>query len=561
MNRSENIQRLRQETFDLCIIGGGASGAGCALDAALRGLKVALVEKNDFASGTSSKSTKLIHGGVRYLEQAFKHLDFAQIRQVRHGLEERHILLQNAPHLAHPLSIVTPVGTWWESIYYGIGLRLYDWFASGKDHLPKSRRLSKAETLRRIPGLHENIYGAVQYYDGQLDDARYCLALVQSAAAAGAVVANHLEITGFQKNSAGTLTAANCRDLYLPGENCPDRELEFPIRASLFLNCTGPYADHIRRLANPAVEPRIRPSKGVHVMLPFDVLGSEDALLIPKTRDGRLVFAIPFESELLLGTTDEDYTHGDLEPVMEAREVEYLLETLQPFLKEKLNPSSIKAGFGGLRPLVSAAPRTPGQSKTKSLLRDHEVEHEPVSQLLSLLGGKWTTYRLMAKDAVDQVCLLLRMKRECRTESHLLHGGNGWTSDFWKKIKEKYGFNSDISQHLALKYGTFADVPAKLAIRHAELGERILPGFPFLKAEIVYAVRAEMACSIRDFLARRIRLEMTDWQAATEAAPVVARVMGQELGWTEYRMLEESDAYTALLAEFRKQADGNHVHG
>ena len=561
MNRSENIQRLRQETFDLCIIGGGASGAGCALDAALRGLKVALVEKNDFAAGTSSKSTKLIHGGVRYLEQAFKHLDFAQLRQVRHGLEERHIVLQNAPHLAHPLSIVTPVGTWWESVYYGIGLRLYDWFASGKDHLPKSRRLSKTETLRRIPGLHENIYGAVQYFDGQLDDARYCLALVQSAAAAGAVVANHLEITGFQKNSAGALTAANSRDLYLPGENCPGREFQFPIRATLFLNCTGPHADHIRLLANPAAEPRIRPSKGVHVVLPLEVLGSAEALLIPKTRDGRLVFAIPFEGKLLLGTTDEDYPHKEIEPLLEAREVEYLLETLQPFLKEKINPIVIKAGFGGLRPLVSAAPRTPGQSKTKSLLRDHEVEHEPVSQLLSLLGGKWTTYRLMAKDAVDQVCHLLGMKRECRTESHLLHGGKDWTSDFWKKIKEKYGFNSDISQHLAQKYGTFAEVPAELAIRHAESGERILPGFPFLKAEIVYAARAEMACTIRDFLARRIRLEMSDWQASIEAAPVVAQIMGQELGWTEQRMQQESDAYKTLLEGFRMQANGNHAAG
>lgn len=314
-------------------------------------------------------------------------------------------------------------------------------------------------------------------------------------------------------------------------------------------------------LANPAAEPRIRPSKGVHVVLPLEVLGSAEALLIPKTRDGRLVFAIPFEGNLLLGTTDEDYRQLEIEPVLEAREVEYLLETLQPFLKEKVNPASIKAGFGGLRPLVSAAHRASGKSKTKSLLRDHEVEHEPVSQLLSLLGGKWTTYRLMARDAVDQVCLLLEVKQECRTESHLLHGGKDWAADFWKKIKEKYGFNSDISQHLAQKYGTFAVVPANIAKENMAFAERLLPEFPFLKAEIVYAVRAEMACSIRDFMARRIRLEMSDWQAAEQAAPVVAQIMGNELGWTEQRIEQELEAYKALLEGFRKQADGNHVPG
>ena len=575
MNREANLQRLQNEEFDLCIIGGGASGAGCALDAALRGLKVALIEKTDFAAETSSKSTKLIHGGVRYLEQAFKKLDFAQLRQVRHGLQERHIILKNAPHLARPLALITPVFHWWERLYFSIGLALYGWFASGKDNLPKSRRLSKAETLRRIPGLTEKIHSAVQYYDGQLDDARYCLALVQSAAVAGAVVANHLEVVDFQKNEAGQLLAAKVNDTI--------HRSAFSVHSKLFLNCAGPFADKVRLLANPALASRIRPSKGVHLVLPHATLGSDEALLIPKTKDGRVVFAIPFEGEVLLGTTDDDFQDIEQEPVLEAPEVDFLLETLQPFLKEPIEKSHLKAGFGGLRPLVAppfpplGGERSPSQAfsmrrkssallppsggqggATSALLRDHEVEHDPVSNLLSLLGGKWTTYRLMAKDAVDAVCNNLGIRAACRTETHTLVGGKGWDGDFWKKINAKYGFDPDISQHLALKYGVLARVPADLATAHPALAERILPGFPYLKAEVVYAVREEMACTIRDFLARRIRLEITDWQAAAKAAPVVAAIMGNALGWTVEQQQNEWTGYTALLEQFKAQANGNH---
>jgi glycerol-3-phosphate dehydrogenase len=545
VNRSENIQRLQNEEFDLCVIGGGASGAGCALDAALRGLKVALVEKTDFAAETSSKSTKLVHGGVRYLEQAFKNFDFAQLRQVRHGLNERHIVLQNAPHLAQPLALVTPVFSWWEKLYFSIGLTFYDWFASGKDNLPKSRRLSKAATLRRMPGLTRKIHSAVLYYDGQLDDARYCLALAQTAAEAGAIVVNHSEVIDFQKNEDGKLVAALIRDNI--------HHSSFIVRAKLFLNCTGPFSDQIRLLANPELSPRIRPSKGVHVVLPHSTLGSDDALLIPKTKDGRVVFAIPFEGELLLGTTDDDYSDLAKEPVLEAEESDFLLETLQPFLKEKIDKEQVKSGFGGLRPLITATNR-----QTKSLVRDHEVEHDPASNLLSLLGGKWTTYRLMAKDAVDAACDLLGVSAECRTETRRLFGAEGWDSDFWKKIQADYGLEADISQHLAQKYGTQARRVTEIAKQSRALSERLLPGFPYLKAEVVYAVREEMACTARDFLARRIRLEITDWQAAAKAAPIVANLMGTALGWTEKQCEAEGAAYQKLVENFKKQADENH---
>ena len=558
MNRAENLRRLQSEQFDLCIIGGGASGAGCALDAVLRGLKVALVEKADFAAGTSSKSTKLVHGGVRYLEQAFKNFDFAQLRQLRHGLEERHTVLRNAPHLAQPLALVTPVFNWWESLYFSIGLKLYDWFAAGKGNLPKSRRLSKSETLRRMPGLTNKIHSAVLYYDGQLDDARYCLALIQSAAAAGAVVANHLEVVDFEKDKAGKLTGATVKNRVDNSSLITDPS-SFIIRSKLFLNCTGPHADHIRLLANPELTPRLRPSKGVHVVLPHATLGSDDALLIPKTRDGRVVFAIPFEGQLLLGTTDDDYSDLEKEPVLEADEVDFLLETLQPFLKEKIDNKLIKAGFGGLRPLITSSnQRIPKSTnnQTKSLVRDHETEHDPASNLLSLLGGKWTTYRLMAKDAVDAVCDLLGNSVECSTASQRLAGAEGWYPDFWKKMLEAYGLETDIAQHLAQKYGSCAVFPAGLASERPELSGRLLQGFHFLKAEVIYAVREEMACTLRDFLARRIRLEITDWKAAEAAAPEVARLMGIELGWSPERQQQATTEYVTLIQSFRHRAAG-----
>lgn len=559
MNRAENISRLRKEEFDLCIIGGGASGAGCALDAALRGLKVALIEKTDFAAETSSRSTKLVHGGVRYLEQAFKNLDFAQLRQVRHGLEERRIVLQNAPQLAQPLGLVTPVFNWWEGLYISIGLKLYDWFSSRRTksqgqqanvEFPPSRWLNKQEALQMMPGLSPNTHSAVLYYDGQMDDARYCLALVQSASEAGAVVANHLEIIEFRKNNQGQLLAAIVK-------NQVENSQTFELKARQFLNCTGPFADSVRQLANPGLPSRIRASKGVHLVLPKSVLNSDKAMLIPKTRDGRMVFALPFEGSLLLGTTDEPYFDQEKEPVLEAEEVRFLLETFQPFVSEKIGPEQVKAGFGGIRPLL----QSPNQQitissnhQTKSLLRDHEVERDPISGLISLLGGKWTTYRLMARDALDAVCRELEISTACQTENKALVGATGFEKDLWKKLRTQYGFDEDICQHLTSKYGGRAHLPAALADENAELSERILPNFPFLKAEIVYAVREEMAFTIRDFLARRIRLECLDWEAAKLAAPVVAKWMGTALSWSQMEQTARTEEYVTLLDSFLQRS-------
>lgn len=545
MNRNESIRRLKHEYFDLCIIGGGASGAGCALDAALRGLKVALIDQNDFAAETSSKSTKLVHGGVRYLEQAFKKLDFAQLRQVRHGLEERHIILANAPHLARPLGLITPVFSWWEGLYFRIGMKLYDWFASGKDHLPGSRWLSKKEALQRMPGLSRHIHSAVLYYDGQLDDARYCLALAHSAYEQDASVANYLKVVDFQKDTHQKIEAAQVSDT-LNGDS-------FLIRAKLFVNCTGVSADQIRRLANPGRGLRIRPSKGVHAVLPAGVLNSNDAMLIPKTKDGRVVFAVPFEGVLLLGTTDEAYPYPEQEPVLESAEIDFLLETLQPFLAVKVDKKDISAGFGGLRPLLAPDTYHSNGAITKTMLRDHEVEHDSISGLLSLLGGKWTTYRLMAKDTIDTACNLLGVDVPCRSETHRLVGAAGWSDQLASELQSTFGLDYDICLHLSQKYGARAHQVAHLTHEKPEWRDRILPQYPFLKAEVVYAVREEMACTLRDFLARRIRLEISNWQQTLVATPVVAQLMGQELGWSVLEMQRQTDDYTALLEFFRSK--------
>jgi glycerol-3-phosphate dehydrogenase len=546
MNRNSNLTRLQSEEFDLCIIGGGVSGAGCALDAALRGLKVALIEKDDFASETSSKSTKLIHGGVRYLEQAFKNLDFKQLKQVRHGLEERHTVLKNAPHLARPLALMTPVFSWFEGMYFTIGLKIYGFFAKN-DALPKSRWLSKKETFERIPTLAKNVHSAVMYYDGQLDDARYCLAIAHSAEEAGAAIANHTQVIDFEHNKDKKITSVKVKDLI--------GNTVFVIKAKVFINCTGATADHIRLMANPDLKHRIRPSKGVHLILPREVFDIDSALMIPKTRDGRLIFVIPFEGEIMVGTTDDDYQNLDEEPILNEKEIDFILETLEPYMAKKVEKHQVKSGFGGLRPLIVADER----ASTKSLVRDHEVEIDKQSQLISLLGGKWTTYRLMAKDTIDDAEQILMAHpdyvgrggiSDCTTDDHILVGGVAYTAGTYLELKNKFDLEEDIAKHLANKYGTRAVKLAFLIKTNPELGERLAPQYPHIKAEVVYTAQHEMACTVRDFMARRTRLEIMDWQLAHDLTPTVARLLGETLGWSDAVINSESTNYRVLLDKF-----------
>ena len=539
MNRKKNWERLRNETFDVCIIGAGASGAGAALDAALRGYRVALIDQGDFAGETSSRSTKLIHGGVRYLEQAIKKLDLAQLKQVRHGLAERRTVIRNAPHLAHPLAILTPVFSWFEGMYMTIGLTLYD-FISGHDSFPKGSWLTKAQALDKSPRLTRQMHSAVLYYDGQFNDARYALALAHSANEAGAAVINYVALTKFS-HEGKRIKTATVRD-QLTGET-------IEVKATVFLNCTGPYSDAVRLLANPVLDRRIRPSKGVHIVLPRETLASDYAILIPKTDDGRVVFAIPFGDKVFVGTTDNDYSDLKHEPVLEPSEVDYLLETLQPYLDKTPDRADVQAGFGGIRPLIVSS-----RADTKTLLRDHEVEHDDASGLLSLLGGKWTTYRVMAQDAIDRVAELLDKPVRSTTDTHYLVGGENYRFEDWQTLQKKYDLPADVSQHLMRTYGNRADYVAKLAQQNSTLAEKLTDSQPFIQAEVVYQVREEMAVTLRDVLARRWRLELSDWQLTAQLAPQVADLMATELGWSDTYQIEQIQGYQSLLASFTKQA-------
>ena len=525
----------------MCIIGAGASGAGAALDAALRGYRVALIDRGDFAGETSSRSTKLIHGGVRYLEQAIKKLDLAQLRQVRHGLAERRTVLRNAPHLAHPLALLTPVFSAFEGLYMSIGLSLYGLFAR-HDAIPKGSWLNKIDALKRIPTLTPNMHSAVLYYDGQLNDARYALALAHSADEAGAVVVNYTTLTSFGHDESGKLTTATVRD-ELTGKSTQ-------IRATVFLNCTGPYADAVRLLANPTLDSRIRPSKGVHIVLPRETLDSDTAILIPKTSDGRVVFAIPFGDSVFVGTTDTDYSDLKHEPVLKTDEVDYLLETLQPYLAKTPSRADVRAGFGGIRPLIVS-----GRADTKTLLRDHEVEIDTASGLLSLLGGKWTTYRLMAQDAIDRVGEILRKPVPSKTETHYLIGGESYNFAEWQNLQHRYNLPADVCQHLMKTYGTRADHVAQLTQQQPDLANRLAGTRPVIGAEVIYQVREEMAVTVRDVLARRWRVELSDWQLTAQLTQPVADLMGAELNWTDTHNAQQVEAYRSLLASFAEQAD------
>jgi glycerol-3-phosphate dehydrogenase len=543
MNRLIVQQQLQDTLFDICIIGGGATGAGCALDAALRGLKVALIERSDFAAATSSKSTKLVHGGVRYLEQAFKKLDWEQFQMVRKALKERSTVLRNAPHLAQPLALLTPCSSGIDTLYYGTGLKIYDWIA-GDNNLLASDWLSKEDALGMIPQLKaSDLHSAVLYYDGQLDDARYGLALVKSAQEAGAVVLNHAQINNFSKNPDGRLQAATVQD-QLSGE-------AFLLRAKVFVNATGPFADHIRTMANPEVSPRMRVSKGVHVVLPGHIMPTKAAILVPKTDDGRVIFIIPWQGQLLVGTTDTEDTLSEAEPLLLSEEVDYLLEYVNRYLAQPVSRSDVRSGFSGLRPLLQASP----DADTKQLVRDHEVEINASSGLVSIMGGKWTTYRLMAKDTIDECYPLLGQPlTPCQSEQHLLYGAEGYTPELWEKIVERYPFSEATAKHLCQKYGGMAIKVAELALRQPQWAERLHPDFPIVGAEVAFVVQHEMAFTIRDVLARRIGLELWDWQVASQTAPVVAAIMAELLGWSQTVVEQQTEAYQQLIEYFRKKA-------
>jgi glycerol-3-phosphate dehydrogenase len=535
MNRLKNLNQLETESFDICIIGGGATGAGCALDAALRGLKVILIEKNDFGGATSSRSTKLFHGGVRYLEQAVKKLDIEQFRMVNKALHERRTLIKNAPHLAQPLALMTPCYSWFEGMYYNIGLKIYD-FLAGKTNLAPSEWLSKEAALARVPQLKsENLRSAVLYYDGQFDDARYALALAKTASEKAAVVLNHVEALHFQQNTEGVLESLTVRDGL--------KNQEMTIRAKVFINATGPFSDSIRRMANPESGQRMRVSKGVHVVLPRDVMGGDTAILIPKTDDGRVIFMIPWQRRVLVGTTDDACELTEKDVAIEGKDVDYLLEYVNRYFSKSVTKTQVRSGFGGLRPLLQADPR----AESKNVVRDHEVEICKTSGLISIMGGKWTTYRLMAKDTIDKTEEILRGSvSACKTDAQLLVGAEGWAHEAFKLMARRYAVPEYVTRRLNRRYGTEAHKVLSLCWKDTTLRQAILPGSPMLKCEVVHACVEEMAGTLRDVCALRLGLELTDWEQTLEALEAIALVM-QEVLWFSS---EERDK---MVKEYREE--------
>jgi glycerol-3-phosphate dehydrogenase len=519
-SRVEELKNISGQQFDLCVIGGGATGSACALDARLRGIRTVLLEAGDFAGATSSAATKIIHGGVRYLEEAIKGADLQEYHVLVRALHERVRMLENAPHLTRKLEFLVPSYHWIDVAYLDVGLKIYDWLA-GPGRISPSKYLSQEETLKRMPDLNQKgLVGSVAYVDGQFDDARYNITLVQTFTEAGGNALNYARVTDFQREAGGKISGVVVKDQLT--------EVTFTVNAKAVVNATGPVSDSIRQLATPTVHKRMRPSKGAHILLPLDVFPTEDALLIPKTEDGRVLFAVPWNGRLLVGTTDEEVT-PEAELVVTKADVEYMLRQLNQYLARPVTPDDIVSGFAGARPLVDSE----DGGDTKKLARDDVIEVDPASGLISIMGGKWTTHRAMAEDTIHRVQQALGLPHAIsQTRNYVLYGGKGFTDDYWNKLRCQQRLPGKTARHLASKFGTAAEKVLELASENSALLDPILEGRPAIKAEVVYAVRHEMAATIEDVLARRIGMQLYSWRDAILAAPVVGSLMAEELSWT-----------------------------
>ncbi|MBS1227232.1 MAG: glycerol-3-phosphate dehydrogenase [Proteobacteria bacterium] len=525
MNRSHRLNALQQQTpFDLLVIGGGATGCGIAVDAASRGLSVALIDKNDLAEGTSSRSTKLIHGGVRYLEMAVKKLDRAQYHLVKEGLDERGTFINNAPHLAGRVALVTPIYSWFEVPYVFSGLLLYDLMA-GKKGIGHSSLICRDEALRRYPMLKaDGLKAGVVYYDGQFNDSRMAVTLALTAQKNGAVIANHVEAIELLKDN-GKICGARVRDT-IAGD-------EFTVRARGVINATGPFVDRLRQLAEPDAKPLLKASTGIHIILSPRFAPPEAGLMIPKTDDGRVLFILPWQGHTLIGTTEAASDIIDHPPAKE-EEIEYLLRHINRYFNLAVTRSDVSSVWSGLRPLVQA----PDKANTAQLVREHLIEVGD-SGLLTVAGGKWTSYRRMAEEAVDQALqtFLLGRSRACYTKRYPLVGAEHFDVHAEAGLIATYGLAADVANRLHHAYGDQAERVAELA--KSGFSARLHADHPYLEAEVIYAVRSEFAERASDVVTRRLSLALLDNAAAIAVLPRVIELMSGELGWTHERCDEE----------------------
>jgi glycerol-3-phosphate dehydrogenase len=482
--------------WDVVIIGGGATGLGCAVDAASRGYDTLLVERSDFAKGTSSRSTKLVHGGVRYLQQG----NFSLVLE---ALRERGLLQRNAPHLVSNLPFVVPNYEWWEAPFYGVGLKLYDMMA-GELGFGGSRILSNEETCERLPTIERaGLRGGVIYHDGQFDDARLAIALAQTAAAEGATLINYVQVSGLLKED-DLIVGVEVEDIESGAIHRP--------KARVVVNATGAFSDDVRRMDAVDSQSIIQPSQGIHIVLDRAFLPGTDAIMVPHTDDGRVVFVIPWNDRVVIGTTDTEVDSIPMEPVPRDEEIDWLLETSGHYLVRDPERADVRATFAGIRPLVKSG----GEDSTAALSRDHTVNVSK-SGLVTIAGGKWTTYRKMAEDTIDCAIAIAQLpERPCGTRELQLHG-------YMPKVE------SDAAPMFAI-YGS--DGPALQLLIDEEPGfaERLHPDFDYVAAQVVWAVRHEMARTVEDVLARRLRVLFLDTRATIAMAPTVAALMAAELG-------------------------------
>ncbi|GMH33409.1 hypothetical protein BSKO_01243 [Bryopsis sp. KO-2023] len=533
-SRKEQISTLAQGTksnpFDVLIIGGGATGAGCALDAATRGLKTAMIENDDFGAGTSSRSTKLVHGGVRYLEKAVFNLDAGQLNLVFEALHERKNLLENAPHLTNSLPIMTPCYKWWEIPYYWMGLKAYDLVASGKG-LTMSRFVTAKESRRQFPTLSpsrsdgSSLKGTILYYDGQFNDSRLNVTLACTAALAGATVLNHMTCTNLIKSDDGRVIGCEVKD------NISGKTMK--AFAKVILNATGPFADGIRRMSKPDAEPMIMPSAGVHITLPDYYSPNNIGMIVPKTKDGRIVFMLPWLEHTIAGTTDSS-SEITMLPKPTEEEVQFILDAIADYLTVQVRASDVQSAWSGIRPLAI----DPTASDTASASRDHVVSVEE-DKLITVGGGKWTTYRKMAEDGIDAAISVgeLKPERKCCTTNLPLLGAPEYTPVTFTEVAQNYvvphrpgAIDTRVAEHLAHAYGDRARRVTQIA-EEKGLGKRVVRGHPIIEAEVIYAIENEYCETIVDFIARRTRLAFLDTMATHQALSRVGDLMAKQLGW------------------------------
>ena len=572
---------MAEAEMDVLVVGGGATGAGVALDAASRGLKVALLEREDFASGTSSKSTKLVHGGVRYLEKAVFQQDVGQLSLVFEALQERKTFLENARHLAHAMTIQLPCYSWADVPMYWAGLKLYD-VVAGSQGLRWSQFLFADETTRQMPTIRRvrpnsaaTLKGSVEYSDGQFDDARVNVALAVTAAMAGAHVLNYAEVEGLITE---TVDVAGRKESVCKGVRVLDKVSgrRFEVRAKRVVNAGGPFADGLRKLADKGAKQMVRPSAGTHITLPaYYASSTGTGLLVPKTRDGRVVFLIPWLGAAIAGTTDADSPVTDRPRAAEA-DVEFILEALKDYLNIDVRREDVRSVWAGLRPLAV----DPNVDDSASTSRDHVVS-VGAKGIVTVSGGKWTTYRKMAEDVVNAaagalivptgneaeplILPSLQTKRGCMTAHLPLVGARDFHPALYASLAQS-GVSEPLAHHLARSYGDRARAVLAVAQeKRGKLNAPLVDGYPVLAAEVAYACRHEMCVTPEDFLARRSRLAFLDVEAARKALPKVVEVMGSELRWGSWQRSRAARQCKAYLDTFEaeppKKATGRRRRG